>query len=110
MAWLFGIARHLLIDAARRGRVGADSRVRLGMTRVTLDDEQLARVDERSRVDLGAALAEMPFDQREAVIRRVVLEQDYPAIANELRCSEQVARKRVSRGLAFLRRGLEGQL
>ena len=110
VAWLFGIARHLLIDAARRGRVGADSRVRLGMTRVTLDDEQLARVDERSRVDLGAALAEMPFDQREAVIRRVVLEQDYPAIANELRCSEQVARKRVSRGLAFLRRGLEGQL
>jgi RNA polymerase sigma factor (sigma-70 family) len=110
VAWLFGIARHLLIDAARRGRVAADSRRRLGMARVTLDDEQLARVDERSQVELGAALAEMPADQREAVIRRVVLEEDYPAIADELRCSEQVARKRVSRGLAFLRRGLEGQV
>ncbi|HXO06497.1 MAG TPA: sigma-70 family RNA polymerase sigma factor [Solirubrobacteraceae bacterium] len=104
MAWLFGIARHLLINAARRGRVAADSRVRLGMARVTPDDEQLAQVDERSPVDLAAALAEMPSDQREAVVRRVVLEQDYPVIADELRCSEQVARKRVSRGLAFLRR------
>jgi DNA-directed RNA polymerase specialized sigma24 family protein len=52
----------------------------------------------------------MPTDQKEAVIRRVVLEQEYPELAEGLRCSQQVARKRVSRGLAFLRRGLEGQL
>jgi RNA polymerase sigma factor (sigma-70 family) len=110
VGWLFGIARHLVIDAARRGRVAADSRVRLGMTRITLDDDQLARVEDRAQVDLRAALTDMPADQREAVIRRVVLEQDYPELAQGLRCSQQVARKRVSRGLAFLRRGLEGQL
>ncbi len=110
VGWLFGIARHLLIDAARRGRVAADSRVRLGMTRITLDDDQLGRVEARAQLDLRAALMDMPADQREAVIRRVVLEQEYPEIAGGLRCSEQVARKRVSRGLAFLRRGLEGQL
>jgi RNA polymerase sigma-70 factor (ECF subfamily) len=110
VGWLFGIARHLVIDAARRGRVAADSRVRLGMTRITLDDDQLARVEERAQVDLRAALTNMPADQREAVIRRVVLEQDYPELAQGLRCSQQVARKRVSRGLAVLRRGLEGQL
>jgi RNA polymerase sigma-70 factor (ECF subfamily) len=107
VGWLFGIARHLLIDAARRGRVAADSRVRLG---ITLDDDQLARVEERAQLDLRVALADMPADQREAVIRRVVLEQEYPELAEGLRCSQQVARKRVSRGLAFLRRGLEGQL
>ena len=110
VGWLFGIARHLLVDAARRGRVAADSRVRLGMTRITLDDDQLARVEERAQLDLRVALTDMPADQREAVIRRVVLEQEYPELAEGLRCSQQVARKRVSRGLAFLRRGLEGQL
>jgi DNA-directed RNA polymerase specialized sigma24 family protein len=47
--------------------------------------------------------------EREAVIRRVVLEESYRAIAAELRCSEQVVRKRVSRGLARLRGGLEGR-
>jgi RNA polymerase sigma-70 factor (ECF subfamily) len=80
------------------------------MTRITLDDDQLARVEERAQLDLRVALADMPADQREAVIRRVVLEQEYPELAEGLRCSQQVARKRVSRGLAFLRRGLEGQL
>jgi RNA polymerase sigma-70 factor (ECF subfamily) len=43
------------------------------------------------------------------VIRRVVLEQSYAAIATELRCSEQVVRKRVSRGLAALRAMVEGE-
>jgi DNA-directed RNA polymerase specialized sigma24 family protein len=43
------------------------------------------------------------------VIRRVVLEESYRAIAADLRCSEQVVRKRVSRGLARLRESLEGR-
>jgi hypothetical protein len=94
------------LDASRARR--ADSRVRLGMARVTLDDEQLARVDERSQVDLGGRACEMPSDQREAVMRRVVLEQDYPAIADELCCSEQVARKRVSRGACVPAKGIGG--
>ncbi len=107
VAWLFGIARNLLIDAARRGRVADGGRARLGMARMTLDEDQLAQIDERSQIDLRCALTGIPADQREAVIRRVVLEEDYPEIAERLRCSPQVARKRVSRGLAALRRSLE---
>jgi RNA polymerase sigma factor (sigma-70 family) len=109
VAWLLGIARYLIIDAARRGHVEATSRVRLGMAPVELWDEQLPSVVELGRADLGEALAGIPAQQREAVLRRVVLEEPYPAIAGELACSEQVVRKRVSRGLSALRANLEGQ-
>lgn len=107
IGWLLGIARNLIIDAARRGQVEAASRTRLGMALVELDDEQLALIAERGRVDLRAALALIPAEQREAVLRHVVLDESYTAIAADLRCSEQVVRKRVSRGLASLRANLE---
>lgn len=107
VAWLFGIARNVVIDSARRGRVADAARRRLGMTAVTLDDEQLARIDERGRIDLAEALSALPRDQREAVICRVLAEEPYTAIAERLGCSEQVVRQRVSRGLAALRRNLE---
>ncbi len=105
--WLLGIARNLIVDAARRGQVEAIARQRLGMRVVELDDEQLERIIERGRVDLRAALASVPEDVREAVIRRCVLDESYTMIAGELRCCEQVVRKRVSRGLAVLRARLE---
>jgi RNA polymerase sigma factor (sigma-70 family) len=107
VGWLLGIARNLIVDSVRHGQVEAASRVRLGMAGVELDDEQLARIAEHGRGDLRAALGSMPADQREAVLRRVVLDESYTAIAEELRCSEQVVRKRVSRGLASLRANLE---
>jgi RNA polymerase sigma factor (sigma-70 family) len=109
IAWLIGIARNLIVDAARRGQVEASSRVRLGMAPVELYDEQLDAVAEFNARDLGVALAGLPVEQRDAVLKRVVLEQPYPTIAEELRCSEQVVRKRVSRGLAALRTNLEGE-
>src|SRR5438045_9388669 len=37
VAWLLGIARNLLVDAARRGRVADEARRRLGMSPVALD-------------------------------------------------------------------------
>jgi RNA polymerase sigma factor (sigma-70 family) len=107
VAWLIGIARNLLIDAARRGRVADDARARLGLGRIELDDEQLLRIEERSRLDLRAALRGLTPDQREAVILRVLAEEPYPAIAERVGCSEQVVRQRVSRGLSALRRGLQ---
>jgi RNA polymerase sigma-70 factor (ECF subfamily) len=107
IAWLLGIARHLIYDAARRRRVDAAARQRLGMPPVWLDDEQLARIEERGAVDLAAALAALPAAQREAVLRRVLAEEPYPAIAADVGCSEQVIRQRVARGLARLRRDLE---
>jgi RNA polymerase sigma-70 factor (ECF subfamily) len=107
--WLLGIARNLIVDAVRRGQVEAASRVRLGMSPVELDDAQLARIIELGRADLRAALISLPADQREAVLRRVVLDESYTTIAQTLRCSEQVVRKRVSRGLSSLRANLEAR-
>ena len=109
VAWLLGIARNLMIDSARRGQVESDSRERLGMGRVELDEEQLGLIADRADVRLRDALASLEPVQREAVIRRVVLEESYRTIAIDLRCSEQVVRKRVSRGLARLRGSLEGR-
>ena len=107
VAWVLGIARNLMIDSARRGQVESDSRERLGMKRVVLDDEQLEVIADRADVRLRDALASLEAVEREAVIRRIVLEESYRAIAADLRCSEQVVRKRVSRGLARLRESLE---
>lgn|SRR5690348_6054237 len=109
VAWLFGIARNLMVDAARRGRVDSAARARLGMEPIALDDDALRRIDERGGVELRDALAALPESQREAVLRRVLAEQEYPEIAAHVGCSEQVVRQRVSRGLAALRRGLEAR-
>ena len=109
IAWLVGIARHLILDSARRGRVDAAARRRLGMPRIELDEEQIALIEERGQIDFRDALSALPHDQQEAVIRHVLEEEPYSRIADKLGCSEQVVRKRVSRGLAQLRRTLEGQ-
>ena len=98
-----------MIDSARRGQVESDSRERLGMGRVELDDEQLEVIADRADVHLREALASLEAVQREALIRRVVVEESYRTIAADLGCSEQVVRKRVSRGLARLRESLEGR-
>lgn len=104
-AWLFAIAQHKLANSRRRGRVEDRARRRLGMAPVALEDEDLERIERltgRGEVAMQA-LAGLPADQREAVLARIVEERDYGEIAADLRCSQSVARKRVSRGLARLR-------
>jgi RNA polymerase sigma factor (sigma-70 family) len=103
IAWLLTIARNLMIDAARRGRVADETRRRLQHEPVALDDQDIAAIDRRLGVDLEAALRTLPEDQRTLVVRRFVDEQSYPALAESVGCSEQVVRKRVSRALASLR-------
>jgi RNA polymerase sigma factor (sigma-70 family) len=104
VGWLVGIARHLLLDAARSGRVDDASRRRLGMERIPYEQEELERVERDSASELERALARLPEEQREAIEKRVLEEEPYAAIAADIGCSEQVVRKRVSRGLATLRR------
>ncbi|MFL5817438.1 MAG: RNA polymerase sigma factor [Conexibacter sp.] len=114
-AWLFAIARNKLADAARRGVVADRARMRLGMEPVALTDADIERVEDLVDLAAGgasalAALVEgLPAAQREAIVAHVLDERDYPEIARELRCSEAVVRKRVSRGLATLRAQLEEQ-
>lgn len=104
VGWLVGIARHLLLDAARRGRVDDASRRRLGMERIAFEQQALEHVERDSASELERALARLPGEQREAIEKRVLEEEPYAAIAAGIGCSEQVVRKRVSRGLATLRR------
>jgi len=112
-AWLFAIARNKLADAARRGAVADRARRRLGMEPVPLTDADLERVEELADLAAGGSIALMrlvealPPAQREAIVAHVLDERTYPEIARELRCSEAVVRKRVSRGLATLRAQLE---
>ena len=113
VAWLYGIARRQLAHAARRGAVEDRARRRLGMAPLTLTDEALERVEALAAADASAQLLRegleaLPADQREAVLARVLDEQEYAEIAGTARTSESVVRKRVSRGLAGLRSRLEG--
>lgn len=109
-AWLFGIAGHVLSHARRRGAVEERGRRRLGMEPVVLDDAALARVDELDGEDtVTLALEGLPGAQREAVRARVLQELSYAEIAERFSCSEAVARKRFSRGIAQLRARVEDQ-
>ena len=105
-AWLFGIARNTLAMSRRRGRVEERARRRLGMPQLVLTDEVLDRIEalEGTAVEL---VGDLPPDQAEAVRARIVDERDYSEIAKDLRCSEAVVRKRVSRGLESLRHRME---
>ena len=114
-AWLFAIARNKLVDAVRRGVVADRARDRLRMEPLVLTDDDLERVETLADFAAGGAdrlmtlVADLPSAQRDAVVAHVLDERTYPEIARELRCSEAVVRKRVSRGLATLRAQLEEQ-
>ena len=103
--WLLTIARNTLLTSVRRGVVADDARRRLGCEPLALDDDALARVELRASLDLPLEqlLGDLPPDLRDAVVARVLEERDYDEIAQQLGCSQQVVRKRVSRGLTRLR-------
>jgi RNA polymerase sigma-70 factor (ECF subfamily) len=102
-------ARHMLIDSYRRGRVEDRARRRLGMRPLTVEDEDLERIEAISEaVDIAQVLAAQLSDEQWQTLRaRVIDERDYPSIASELGCSEAVVRQRVSRALKTLRNALE---
>jgi RNA polymerase sigma factor (sigma-70 family) len=104
-AWLLGIANNKLRESARRHRVAARARERLGIPRLALEDEDLERIaqldDEGSRA--LAFLAELPEAHRDAIHGRVLEGQGYPDLAQRMGCSEHVVRQNVSRGLRRLR-------
>ncbi len=78
---------------------------------MALEDADLDRIVEiadRGAGRLTMLVDRLPEDERRAVLSRVVKERSYREIADELQCSEMVARKRVSRGLARVREQLNG--
>lgn len=110
-AWVFSIARHKLASSRRRGRVEDKARRRLGYRPVALNDEDLEAIDELTGgcCEVERLVDRLPIQERLAVLGRVVHGRGYGELAGELRCSEMVVRKRVSRGLARLRKGMAEQ-
>jgi RNA polymerase sigma-70 factor (ECF subfamily) len=109
--WLIGIARNVLGHSLRRGRVDSRARERLGMEALELGDADLERVLALADAGTGPAtqlLGTLPEPEQAALVARVIDERPYAEVAATLGCSELVARKRVSRGLARLRSGLAG--
>ena len=103
-AWLFGIAMNKLADAQRRGYAERSACRRLGMERLELSDEDLARIDALGEDSPANALVELlADDQRRAIRAHVIEEESYADIAEREQVSEAVVRKRVSRGLAAVR-------
>ena len=111
-AWTWGIARHVLHDALRRGGNERRALRRLGLEPPLLSDAEQARVEALAelgtlRAAVAAALDDLSPEQSEAVRLRVVAELEYPVIAGRLGISEQAARARVSRGLRALGAALD---
>lgn len=112
VAWLYGIARRNLIDAAERGHVEDRARRRMRVPRMDLDDEALERVEAvASSAHVAKHVADLldalPEAQREAIEARVIHGRDYSEIATAAKASETAIRQRVSRGLARLRSGIK---
>jgi RNA polymerase sigma-70 factor (ECF subfamily) len=112
IAWVLGIARHLLADSIRNERIEDRARRRLGLERAELDDEALRRIEELAdlaavRERLDAALSKLPPDSAEAVRLRVDAELPYAEVARRLGCTEGAARVRVARALTKLADSLE---
>lgn len=105
--WLTGIARHVLADSVRRGRVEDSARRKLGLERLHIDDQAIARVEALTHAGALTALDALPADQQVAVRGRVLGEADYDELAAALGCSPSVVRQRVSRGLRALRERLQ---
>ena len=108
-AWLYGIALKKLADAQRRGCAEQRARRRLGMERLELTDEDIARIERLGEGDAVSVLVErLAPEQRQAVVAHIVDERSYEDIAGALHTSEAVVRKRVSRGLQAVRERMGG--
>jgi RNA polymerase sigma-70 factor, ECF subfamily len=109
VGWLYGIARHRLIDYQRRGQVQRRVMSRLGVERRSLTDNEFDRIEELAttaelRRQVAAELTELPEGDRELLRLRVVQEHSYRELASMLGITEQAARARTSRALKRLRR------
>lgn len=106
-AWLFGIANHKLLDAQRRSHVAGSALRRLRIDALDLTGDEIAEVDRRLSEQADGELAmrlvaDLPPDQRDAVLARVVEEAGYAELAARFQTSEANVRARVHRGLRRL--------
>jgi RNA polymerase sigma-70 factor (ECF subfamily) len=111
-AWLLTIARRQIVRYLERGALDRKLVRKVGLQVPPMAPDEIAEVDRRAglpqlRATLGAELAKLTDDQREALRLRVVEERSYQEVAASLGVSEATARARVSRGLRAMSRQLE---
>jgi len=105
--WLYGIARHQLSRFFRNGTVDKRARRRLGMPERDVSSQDYERIEELIDFErIGRAIAQafalLSEEQRDALTLRVIEGRPYQEVAEALRCTEETARARVSRGLKRL--------
>lgn len=110
--WLYSIGRHQLGRYFRTGAVDARARRRLGMPAREVSNEDFERIEELIDFEqvgraIGQAFSLLSEEQREALTLRVIDGRSYREVAEKLRCTEETARARVSRGLKRLARSLD---
>ncbi len=113
VGWLYGIARHQLSRFFRRGAVDSRARRKLGMPERDVSSEDYDRIEELIDFEklgraIGKAFSVLSEEQREALTLRVIEGRPYREVAETLRCTEETARARVSRGLKRLATSLDG--
>jgi RNA polymerase sigma-70 factor (ECF subfamily) len=104
LPWLFGIARNVARESARRNEVETRARRRLGLPTDMASEGGYDAVEARlsPRAALTEALETLPEHEREALELRVVDELPYPEVADRLGVRPAAARLRVSRALRRL--------
>lgn len=110
--WLYGIGRHQLGRYFRTGAVDSRARRRLGMPERDVSNEDYERIEELIDFEqvgraIGQAFSLLSEEQREALTLRVIEGRSYREVAESLRCTEETARARVSRGLKRLARSID---
>jgi RNA polymerase sigma-70 factor (ECF subfamily) len=103
-AWLYGIARHLVHQHYKRGRIETAGRKRLGMATLASDnggiEDILGRIDAHELTPaVREAFASLTVEQQAAIGYRVIDELSYEEVAARLQCTPGTARARVCRGL-----------
>lgn len=112
--WLHGIARNLLAQSRRHGRLTSRAVQRLGVrTQVAhspSEDDDLERI---TVAQLGPSLTEsmqaLPAAQREAIAMRVLDDLPYEQVARHMNATVENTRMRVARGLRTLGTSIAGR-
>jgi len=101
IAWLYTVARRRAIDRLRRDSRHTELARQLPEP-TPGDDVYGAQVQGA----LTRALAKLPHEQREVVVRRLIHDVPFTEIARELDTSEAACKMRFQRGLATVRESL----
>jgi RNA polymerase sigma-70 factor (ECF subfamily) len=98
VAWLYGIARHVVADElARRSRMQAQADL----------PESLPRWAEDDRIDLFEAIEKLPTEQRQVIEMKYFMGMRNPEVADVLNTTVNAVNGRQWRALAALRDHLE---